>query len=517
MFANFIKIALRSLTKLRVLAFINIFGLAVGLACFSLFLLFAVNELSFDRFHKNAGSVYSVYQWIEGIKGKETGGNAWLSMPLGPAMKNDLPDVEDYVRYQRPSDEKYITADDKINRVGVTFADPDFFTVFTFPLVYGNPATALQDDRSVVVTEDEAVKLFGTTDAVGKRVGIKFNDTTFEPFTISAVAKRPPTNSTLQFDLVANFHYLENSPDGRRAANNWHMTGYQTFVKLREGSSLPNRPGTMARFREKYFPRDKVEFERARKAGIWDGKGLAPITFRLQPLLDIHTNMRINAGGDTSINPKYIWILLGIAGSVLIIACINFTTLAIGRSVGRAREIGVRKVMGGDRKQLIFQFLMESLMLSIFSTVLGLILAELLLPYFNNLANTHLRFSLAAYPELIWLFAGTAILTGIMAGSYPALVLSGFKAVNVLKNNIRLGGINVFTKSLVTLQFIISIGMMISTVIILQQLNYMRSRYLGFNKENVLIVDATGIDGKRFFPLPVSRFLYSGSVEYNQF
>jgi putative ABC transport system permease protein len=220
----------------------------------------------------------------------------------------------------------------------------------------------------------------------------------------------------------------------------------------------------------------------------------------MQPLRSMHTDTSINAEPGSTVDPKNIWILLGIAGAVLLIACINFTTLAIGRLAGRAKEVGVRKVLGSQRKQLIFQFLTESLVLTFLSAALGLLLARLLLPYFDTLSGKALSFSFVQYPEIKWLMAGTILIIGLLAGSYPALALSLFKPVEVLKSKVRVGGSNFFTRSLVSLQFIVSIALILSTVIVLQQLRFMRDKDLGFDKQNLVMVDASGVDAGKVYP-----------------
>ncbi len=436
MLIHYIKIAFRNLATQKVLAFINVVGLSIGLACFSLFLLYAVNEFGFDRFHKNADNIYRVYEWTEGMPGMDNHGDAGLYMPLGPAIKQDFRDVDNYVRYQKSWDEKFIKVNNTSARVPVAFADAQFFTVFSFKLLFGNPVSALKDQHNVVITKDKALQLFGETNVVGKIVQIKA-DENFEPFTISAVAENVPANSSIQFDVLLSFDYLQTTSFGKNAVNNWRYSGFQTYIQLSNKSKLANDRGRLAQFRQKYFPDEKTEFK---KEGIWNGKAVFPVSFRLQPLPDIHRNLKINAGGETGIDSKYIWILLSIAAGILLIACINFTTLAIGRSAGRAKEIGIRKVIGSRRKQLIFQFFTESLVLSIFSAILGLLIAQLLLPYFNQLSEKKLSFSFSQYPELIWLLGMLILLVGVLAGSYPALILSRFKPIEVLKNKIRLGG-----------------------------------------------------------------------------
>ncbi|MBD0287344.1 MAG: FtsX-like permease family protein, partial [Flavisolibacter sp.] len=237
-----------------------------------------------------------------------------------------------------------------------------------------------------------------------------------------------------------------------------------------------------------------------KREGIWNGKGSFPVRYLLQPLTEVHINPKIDGIAET-IDPKIIWILISIAAAILIIACINFTTLAIGRSAGRAKEVGVRKVTGSRRSQLVTQFLTESILLSIGSALVGYFLAQLILPFFNQLSGRAIQFSFTQYPQLIWLLLGLTILTGFLAGIYPAFVLSRFNPIEVLKSKIRVGGANFFTKSLVTIQFILSVVLIISTLVIVQQVDYMRSKNLGFNKENVIVIDAEGTDTKKIYPL----------------
>lgn len=496
MLKNYFKIALRNLAKQKRLAFINIFGLSVGLACFSLFMLYAVNEFSFDRFHDNGDNIYRMYLWVE-AKGEEpVSATSYHPMPLGPALLQDIPDVENYVRIREGWGQSFIKADSKVNREEVSFADPSFFSVFSFRLKSGNPATALEGLHNIVLTEATAEKLFGKTDPVGKTIEIKVEDK-FELFTITGIAENLPSNSTIQFKMLGNFNYLATLPSGLNAVNNWHRIAYQTYVQLKPGTDLPHNRDKMIAFRKKYLP---AEDEDSRKEG-WTGKG-PRVFFGLQPITSMHTEITIGGGSVEAVDPKTIWILLSIAGGVLLIACINFTTLAIGRSAGRSKEIGIRKVVGGNQRSLIFQFLTEALMLAVLSGALGLLLAKILLPFFNQLSGRELNLSFSQFPELVWLIGGLVVVVGLLAGSYPALVLSSFKPVDVLRTKVKLGGSNIFTKSLVTVQFILSAGLIISTIVIMQQLHYMQSKYPGFNKENVVVVDAGGIsDTKKLYEL----------------
>jgi putative ABC transport system permease protein len=490
MIRHYVKIALRNLAQQKVLTGINIFGLSAGIACFSLFLLYAVHEFSYDRFHHNANRIYRMVEWWK-YAGKEPEGSGSMYTPLAPAMKKDFPDVEYAVRLKGM--DCLVKAGNEAFKSSVTYADPSFFSVFTFPLLHGHSTTALQYPHNIVITRGKALQLFGATNVVGKTIDIK-TDSAFEPFTISAVAQDVPGNSSIKFDILASFDHLANDPWVVRSSANWHMTiGMSTYVLLKPGSRLAQEPTRLNLFRKKYYP-DEYTAQALKEAG---SDHQPKVSFGLQPLRDVHMNAAVEGG----MSKKNIWILISIAAGVLIIACINFTTLAIGRSAGRAKEVGVRKVMGSRRKQLVYQFLCESLLLTLFAAAIGIVLAYALLPLFNQLADTRLSFSLRRFPELGWMLAGLTLLVGLLAGSYPALVLSAFKPIEVLKSKVRVGGSNLFTQSLVTLQFVLSIGLIIATVIILQQVSYMHTKNIGFNKQNVVMIDTERTDAITWYPV----------------
>jgi putative ABC transport system permease protein len=496
MIKHFIKIAFRNLGRQKLLALINIMGLSLGLACFLLFLLYSVNEFNYDRFHKKGDNIYRVYRWTEAMNGEQASGDVYLPMPLGPALKSDIPDVQNFVRIQEAWGESFARIDNKVSRLKLSFADASFFSIFSFPLKSGNAASVLKRLNDIVLTETIAKQYFGNENPVGKTIDIKTGDE-FETFTITGIAKDIPSNSTVSFEVLGNYDYLPTSKYGKRSVNNWHRSAYNTYVQLRPDSRLASQPERLLAFRRKYYPTEEKE---ARDAGQWKQKG-APVNYGLQSLHSIHTDTKIWGGDVAPVEAKTIWILLGIAAGVLLIACINFTTLAIGRSAGRAREIGIRKVVGSRRKQLTSQFMAEALLLTIISVLLGILGANLLLPWFNQLSGKTLHFSFIQFPELSWLLIGLTLLVGIIAGSYPALVLSRFNPIEVLKQKIKVGGSNIFTKSLVTFQFILSIGLVACTLIILQQVRFMTGKNPGFNKENIIVVDASGTDSKKIYPL----------------
>jgi len=483
MLRHYLRIAVRNLAKQKTLTFINISGLSLGLACFSLILLFAVSEFSYDKFNQKAAQTYRMEVRYTRDDGQEQG-SAGLNVGLGPAMKKEFPGVEEAVRLS-VSQTYYMKGNNGLAHLSMCFADPGFFSVFSYPLLAGNPRQALTDPYAVIVTRSKALQLFGTTDAVGKTLPIK-TDSGFHLFAVSAVAEDMPLNASIHFDCLGSYKYFEQTDTDRvKSIPNWNRTyGDQTFVLLRPGSRLPQQTASLLQFRLRHFPEEAESMHKTKKA---TGH------YVLQPLLSMHTDTSVE-GGETTTDPKNIWILLGIATGIVLIASINFTTLAIARSAGRAREVGVRKVVGGLRRQLITQFLTESVLLSLISTVLGGVLAFILLPWFSQLAGRTLHFSFAQYPQLTWMLVGLTLLVGLLAGSYPAAVLSGFNTVEVLKARIRLGGSNIFTRGLVTFQFVLSIGLIIATAVMIRQVNYMRSKDLGLIKENTVVIHADDAD-----------------------
>ncbi|MDR3713170.1 MAG: ABC transporter permease [Puia sp.] len=481
MLKSYFLLAWRNLLKQRKLSFISVFGLSLGIACFSLFMLYAINEFNFNGFYKNARNLYLIHTGADSTKGKEAPVFGSVQAPLAPAMKRDLPGVADVARVIE-SYNVFLKINNQAVPEKIAFADPSFLKMFSTKLKQGDRATALQDPHSIIVTEQMAKKLFGTTDAIGKILQIKV-DQQFEPFTVTGIEENPPSNASFQFRMLASFDfYASFTTEGKMSVPAWSWFSAETFVQLRPGVDLPEFEKQLFSLRKKYFPQ-----------GL--GSDLPP--YELESLLKIHTDPRLKGLQTPSVDPKFIWMLLTIAGTVLLIACINFTTLAIGRSAHRTREVGVRKVMGGSKKSLVMQFLTESFFLAAISGILGFLLANLLLPSFNHLSGRTLHFSLSQFPQLAGLSLGLVLLVSIFSGFYPALILSGFNAVDVLKATIKFGGSNFITRSLVTFQFVLSAGLIISAIIIMQQLHFMQSKNPGFDKENVVFVNAMGVPDTR--------------------
>ncbi|HEY2727913.1 MAG TPA: ABC transporter permease, partial [Parafilimonas sp.] len=513
MFKNYFKIAWRNFQQQKIFSFINISGLSIGIACFCLLTLYAYNELSFDKFNKNANNIYRPYVWFSGTNEYPAEGymdySGATSATLGEAMKKNFPDVVNYVRFQLPYDESLLRIGDKGFRSNVTYADPSIFSVFSFPLKYGNINTALSNLNDIVLTESKAKEIFGSDNVIGKAIEIKIGRS-FQPFVVSAVAKDIPSNSTVHFNVLGNFLYAEKYVNGSIfIGNDFHYIEKQTFVQLKSGSKLPYDSKQLQNFLASFNPGylDGVD-----KSSIKPGNE-PPVSLKLQALTNIHTST-LNLWHDfPRVDVKTIWILLLIAFGILLIACINFTTLAAARSAGRSKEVGVRKVIGALKKQLIVQFMAEAYFFAIISMITGLLLATFLLPYFNALAGSNLHFSISILPQALILIAAVLFIIGLLAGGYPAFVLSNFKPLDVFKNKLRIGGSNTFTKSLVTLQFALSVVLIISTVIILEQTQYMINKSPGFNKDNVVVIDASEADASKIFPLFKQAITQNPSVE----
>lgn len=486
MIRHYITIALRNLFKQKGLAVINMLGLTVGIACFTLFLLYAVNEFSYDRFHANSESVYKVYRHIPAKGGEEAKDDVYLPMPLGPALKQEISGIRNYVRFRSAWGNDYIRINGKvISGPGISYADAALFDVFSFPMKYGNPSQVFQNPDGIVLTETSAAQLFAQENPVGKTLEVKIADA-FVPFTVTGVCYDPPSNSSLNFKLLAGMSFFNSLGDTKKHEHNWFRSGYTTYIQLAPGSNAETMQQKMVHFYSTHYPEEKEEQQ-----------ALAT-TYRFLPLRDVHTATGIEY---SAVDPKTIWMLIAIAAGILLISCINFTTLAIGRSAGRAKEIGVRKVIGGTKAALVIQFLTESVLLSIVSGILGFLLAYLALPAFNEMTGTVVPFSFRQFPELLWMLAALVLAAGLLAGSYPALVLAGFRPLDVLKRKLKLDGANFFTRSLVTVQFTISAGLIISTAIILRQLDFMRSKNPGFEKENIIVIEGNANDTTGIYPL----------------
>ncbi len=496
MLINYLKITLRNLLKQPGITLINVTGLGLGLACFCFFFLYAFHEFSFDQFHSDNDRLFRVYRWTQPMLGEEAMGDPHLPMPLATALEEEFPDVEAAVRWHSNWGENFVRANGSMNRVKVSYADKDAFRVLNFPIKYGDTQTVLSDPKYVVLTESMARKLFGESNPTGKNLEIKIEDS-FVPFIVSGVAEDLPTNSSIQFQILGSFDFFAGTSSGQRRANNWNSSFLKVFVKLREGSGLASNTDALLQFRQKYYPDEE---QNLREAGYWKSVG-PPVTYRFQPFAKMHVQPVVRGGDIPPVNPQSIYILLAIAVGVLLIAIINFTTLSIGRSANRAKEIGVRKIVGSSRIRLIKQFMTEAIVLSTISVLIGILLVSILLPYFNELSGRELSLSFLKAPHWGLFLITTIIITGFLSGTYPALMLSGLKPIQTLKQKIKLSGYNIFTKSLVTIQFALSSALIIATLVIISQLHFLKNKSLGFEKDNILVVDARETDTESIYPI----------------
>lgn len=467
MFKNYFTTAIRNLLRQKVYAFINVFGLAIGIAFCILIFLFVHNEWTYDTFHTKSDRIYRLIH----SKTLNDGRVFWSTGPraaLGPLLKRTFPEIEGMVRFMGNSRTR-VTLENQTFIENVTHIDPDGFRMFSFSLKNGTLDKAFSTDQSLVISQKMAQKYFGDKDPIGKTLEIQSYTLKEKTFTITGVAEEIPQNSSITFDFLIPFSWIDRDDD-------WKRTDVSNvYLLLARGTklhALENKINTWIQTLSSEDSEGVIE-------RTW------PTTQYLQPLTDIHYSPLKFAGRPT-FNPMYVYVLTGIALSVLLIACINFMTLSIGQASMRCKEIGIRKVVGASRLQLMKQFWGEAILLSFVALVLGLMLAEFSLPTFNTLTDKEfLQQDLHKSSTLIFL-VGLALLTGLFAGGYPALVLSKFHPLEVLRNRLRLGGKNLFARSLVVLQFGIAIFLISSSLIMSRQLTFLSQKELGFDKEALL-------------------------------
>lgn len=477
MFKSYLKTTLRNLAKNKVYSFINIAGLSMGLACAMLILLYTKDEVTYDRFLPHVNNIYRVVSKQVNPDGSIMMQSGNTGSFHGPAFASGVPDIVSFVRFQ--GDYVNIKKGTEVLGQEAHRVDSNFFSVMQFPLLHGDGKTALQQPDGIVISETVARKFFGSADVVGKTLQLQRNGT-FSPYTVTAVAKDCPQNSSIKFQLLTK---IELRPDEISDRMNWFNFFLNTFVVLAPGADVKQVEKKMMRF----YETDAKEMIKV-VADKYNYKARAE--YMLQPYTDIHLSKdyRADNGMVGASNPMYSYILSGIALFILLIACINFINLTVARSLKRAREIGVRKVVGGDRRQLIGQFLGESYMICFIAFVLALGIAQLLLPFFNDLSNKALSLAYLFDVQLLVGYIVLFLLTGFMAGFYPALVLSGFNPVETLYNRFRLTGKNYLQKSLVVLQFSLATLLIIATTVMYSQFHFLVSKDLGYNDKHVLTV-----------------------------
>ena len=460
MFRNYLLTAYRNIKRQKLYSFINITGLAIGMACCIVILLFVQDELSYDRYHKNARQIYR-------ITSKHSRGHTIISpYEMAPNMVNDFPEVVDAVRIIKQS-EFVLSYGEKRFVINPVYADPSILDVFTFPLIRGDKKAVLKDPNSVVISEELAEKFFGDDDPIGKILTIYDLDNKYN-LKVTGILRNVPYNSHFMFHFLAPIEQLQN----RYADKPYSLSFCSTYLLLNKNASPEGL--------EKKFPNFTVKYFGERYASIY--------TYFLQPLTSIHLNSNLGLELGENSNITYSYAFSAVAIIILIIACINFINLSTARASRRFKEVGLRKVVGANRFQLLRQFLGESVFLSFIALLLAVILTELFLPFFNNMMSRHLTVGLR---ENHFLYVGLFLLTlfvGFLSGSYPSIFLSSLRPVEVFKGDVRKDSlVGIFMrKGLVVFQFAISVVFIIGTIVALQQLNFVNNKNLGFDKENII-------------------------------
>lgn len=491
MVKNELKIAIRFLLKFKIYSLINILSLAVGLACCILILLFVQHEWSYDRFH---GKGDRLYRLITARKAPDGSVRkvAIHPYPMRDALLQDFPDIEHAARFTNEP-RAIVRYGEHVFGEQIWFSDPDALQMFTFPLIAGNPATALQNPDGLVISQSIAQKYFGDQNPLGATLTIRMREQDF-PFVVTGVMADIPDNSSIRFDFLAPMSGYPGIKSPHFAAN-WNSSQTLLYLALAEEASAAELESKLPALVDKHLS-ERIASSR-RDGSLSDDNDAWQL--RLQPITAIHSNPEVRWGMQPTGNPTNSYILIAIALLVLAIACINFTSLAIGRSAARAREVGVRKVLGASRLRLIRQFWGEALLLTLIALLLGIGLAELFLPTFNNLVGKELSlFSAGMWQTWLGLLA-LLPLVGLLAGSYPALVLSGFQPVQALKNlpflqNAHAGARNRLRQGLVVVQYTLSVLFIIATLVMYEQLRFIDSKDLGFDSDAVLAIRAYSRD-----------------------
>ncbi len=497
MFKNYMKIALRSLWRSKVHFVINVLGLSLGIACCLLIVLFVKDEWTFDTFHTKADRIYRVYaseNWGE----NQQFFNTITPFPMGPALKDNFPEVEAQVRFSRVRAGMQVKLGDRQFTESVSIGGQDFFDVFDFKAVNGDSKSALHGQNNVVITQQMAQKFFGEVDPINKAISIQLGEN-FEEFFIKAVVENTPINSSIQFDMIISDLNYPKLYSEEVLTSGWFNINPETYVLLRAGADKSEI--------EKKFPsvfRTLLGEENFTQSRYTPG---------LQPLTSIHLDTHYPAGIAPVSNPRYSYILSAIALLLLLVACINFVTLSIGRSIKRTKEVGIRKVVGAERSQLIFQFIGEAVVITLVSLIVGLLLAVVSLPLFNDLSGKKLVLQPDGFMALIMLLLIAII--GLIAGSYPAFVLSNFKPIAILKGGNHTAGSSgkqTLRKVLVGVQLVLSIFLVSSTMVMHQQLQFLQNKNLGFNREQLVVVQLNVPRGAR-----ITERIRSGLDKAEQF
>ncbi len=473
MFINYLTVALRNLLRYKGYSAINVLGLAIGIACCVLIMLYVQDELSYDQHHEKNDRIYRLAESAV-VAGRSIEA-AVTPPPWAPVLAEDYPEIEQITRIKPPNSRWLIRYQaNRFYEKNFVFADSSVFDIFTIPLVQGNARSSLAEPHTVVLSESMVDKYFGDDNPIGKVIT---GDDLYK-FTITGVMRDLPKNSHFHFDFLASYASLApNNLYGEPTTmqNQGFSHDLYTYLLLKEGYAPEDLERKLPGFLEKHLG-DQL-----------DGTGIEARPF-LQPLPDIHLHSNLEGEIEPNSDVRYVYIFSSLAVFILLIACVNFMNLSTARSARRAQEVGIRKVLGAHRNQLIKQFTGESILFSLIALVMALGLVHVLLPQFNLLSGKALEMDYQS-TWLVPVLVAIALVTGIVAGGYPAFILSSFRPVAVLTGALKAGATHSFLrKILITFQFIISIVMIVGTIVVLDQLEYMQNKNLGFEKEHVVVV-----------------------------
>lgn len=478
MLKNYLKIAWRNLIKNKTFSIANIFGLTCAFAVAILLSMTALFELSFDQFHENKDNTYQLYLTSQTPRGAEV--STSNPVPLAAALKDEVPGIKRIARSL--SEDALISYQEKDLSLDAEFVDADFFKMFTYPIVAGNAENPLPNKNSVSITEETAQKTFGTLDALGETIQVKIGGEE-HPFTVAAILEDTPANSSMDFDIVIPF---ENHPEYESNKDQWNSNFFPVYLQLEEGMTTEQFEQNTRSFVNLHY---EGSIESAKRDGATPDVNGQFKQLHLLPITDMHfVNYR---EGRAETARTFPYLILGVAFVIIFIVCANFINMNIALSENRLKEIGMRKTLGAVKKQLFFQFWMESVIVFLLSIGLGLVVSNLLIDPFKTLFNTKATFAEVTQPAIIGTF--TLIIFGItlIAGGYPALLMSKLSTLGALKGKLDLGK-NRLRNGLIVLQFVIAIMLISGTLVLHGQLDFMRNKDLGYNKEQVVSIPLNG-------------------------
>lgn len=490
MLYNYFKVAYRNLIRQKFYTVINVSGLGIGIAISFLIAFFVIDELSYDKFHQDSDRIYQIYLKAM-LQGKPIEG-ANTCAPIAAASKEELAGVEDAIRINMWRDVVFRNEDKIYTEEKLLLADSNFFSFFTFELLEGNPDKILNKPEQIILTENTALKYFGYKvgdgdSPIGKSLLMGSDKTNCE---VIGIMKNPPKNSHFRFDMMLSMVTWDFSK-----RTNWTGNSLYSYVKLNKGADPDVVAASMLAMSDKYVG-PEIEMYIGSTLEEWRATGNGEYAYHMQPMTDLHLYSKVEGNIDSAGDIAYVYLLSAISIFIILIACINFMNLSTARSTGRAKEVGIRKTVGAARKGLMSQFLLESVIISAVSSILAVAGLALALPYFNQMTGKSIEFDYILSPIFAVSIIVVLLVVGLLAGSYPAFYLTSFKPIEVLKGKIRQGAKGGWIRSsLVVFQFAISVSLIVSTLVIYKQLNLVQDKNLGYDKENILIIDNTRVLG----------------------